>query len=91
MLNEALKRIRQSNGDSISELARRIGVSKSHISEIENKKKNPSVEYLENFARFYSIPLSHILFFSENYSPDEGRVSRITREYLGNFILNRMS
>ena len=48
------------------ELAARLGISKSYLSEIESGKKAPSVEIIERYASEFQIPASSILFFSEH-------------------------
>ena len=90
MLSEALRKIRQSSGESVSELARRLDVSKSHLSEVENNKKKPSLDLLQRFSDHYDLPLSHILFLSENFDVNEGKASRLTREYLSRFIVSQI-
>lgn len=48
------------------ELAEKLGISKSHLSEIESGKKEPSLSLLNDYSRVFKLPLSSILFFSEN-------------------------
>lgn len=47
------------------ELADRLGVSKSHISEIENGNKSPSLDLIERYSEAFKIPVSSIMFFAE--------------------------
>ena len=65
MLAEALRLIRVFHDMKQNELAARLGVSKSYLSEIESGKKAPSVEIIEKYASEFQIPASSILFFSE--------------------------
>lgn len=66
MLSEALRLIRVYHDLKQQELAERLKISKSYLSEIENGKKNPTIELIEKYATEFSIPSSSILFFSEN-------------------------
>lgn len=47
------------------ELAEKLGVSKSHISEIEKGNKSPSLDLIQRYATEFKIPVSSIMFFAE--------------------------
>lgn len=66
MLNEALRLIRVYHDLKQQELAQRLNISKSHLSEIESGKKTPSIELIHRYSEEFGIPASSILFFSEN-------------------------
>ena len=66
MINKALRLIRTFHDFTQSEMSRRLGISKSYLSEIEAGKKHPTLEILEKYSVEFDIPLSSILFFSEN-------------------------
>lgn len=65
MLGEALRLIRVYNDLKQVELAQRLGVSKSHMSEIESEEKTPSLDLLKKYSIEFGIPISSILFFAE--------------------------
>ena len=65
MLSEALRLIRVFHDFKQYEVADRLGVSKSHISEIEKGTKSPSIELLEKYSSEFRIPISSIMFFAE--------------------------
>lgn len=48
------------------QLADRLNISTSHLSEIESGKKQPSLQIMERYSSEFGIPVSSILFFSEN-------------------------
>lgn len=76
MLSEALRLLRIFHDLKQNELAERLGLSKSYISELEKGNRNPSLEVVEKYARAFNIPTSSILFFSENLSEaNEGKWS----------------
>ena len=66
MLGEALRLIRVFHDIKQQELAERIGLSKSYVSELESGKKNPSIDVVQKYSEIFGIPASSILFFSEN-------------------------
>ncbi len=65
MLGEALRLIRVYNDLKQNEMADRIGVSKSYLSEIEKGQKSPTLEIVQKYSREFSIPVSSIMFFAE--------------------------
>ena len=66
MLNEALRQIRLFHQLKQVELANELGISKSYLSEIESNKKAVSMDLLEKYAEYFSVPASSLLMFSEN-------------------------
>lgn len=65
MINEALRLIRIFHDLKQFELAERLGVSKSHISEVEKGVKNPSLDLINSYSNEFNIPPSSIMFFAE--------------------------
>ncbi|HBU98659.1 helix-turn-helix transcriptional regulator [Thalassospira lucentensis] len=66
MLAEALRLIRVYHDIKQQELADRLGLSKSYVSELESGKKVPSMEVIQKYSDAFGIAPSSILFFSEN-------------------------
>ena len=64
-LAEALRLIRVFHDLKQCELSNRLGISKSYVSEIETGRKEPSIGVISKYAEEFKIPLSSILFFSE--------------------------
>lgn len=65
MLAEALRLIRVYNKLKQYQVAEALGVSKSHISEIEKGTKTPSFALIEKYSEEFKIPVSSIVFFAE--------------------------
>jgi len=65
MINEALRLIRVFHDLKQFELAERLGISKSHISEIEKGSKTPSLDLIGRYSQEFRIPVSAIMFFAE--------------------------
>ncbi|KAB2907042.1 MAG: helix-turn-helix transcriptional regulator [Ignavibacteriaceae bacterium] len=76
MIANALRLIRVFHDLKQIELADKMGVSKSYISEIEAGKKSPSIQLIEKYSEEFKIPVSSILFFAErledqSYTPKD--------------------
>lgn len=68
MLHRALRTMRLFHRLSQVELAQRLGISNSYLSEIESGIKNPGLDLLEQYSVVFKIPTSSILLFSEQMS-----------------------
>lgn len=66
MLNEALRLVRAYHDLSQSELCAQLSISNSYLSEIEAGKKQPTLDLLNRYSEYFGIPVSSLLFFSEN-------------------------
>lgn len=66
MLHRALRLMRTYHQMSQLDMAQRLAISNSHLSEIESGKKATSLELLEKYAAFFKMPVSSILLFSES-------------------------
>ena len=58
MMGEVLKRMRAIYGYKAKELSEKLDISPSYLSEIENEKKQPTLELLERYAGVFNIKLS---------------------------------
>lgn len=65
MINEALRLIRVFHDLKQNELADKLGISKSHLSEIEKGVKTPSLDLIERYSQEFGMPISSIMFFAE--------------------------
>lgn len=61
MIAAAVRRERERTGLSLTELARRAGVAKSTLSQLESGYGNPSVETLWALAAALGVPLSQLV------------------------------
>ena len=88
MIGDALRLIRTFHDMSQRETAEALKISTSYLSEIENGKKAPSLELIEEYGRFFKIAPSSVLFFSENV--DRAKRSERIRASVSNKIMNMM-
>ena len=87
MLGEALRLIRVFHDCKAADLAVAIGVSPSHISEIEKGKKTPSMDVLQRYADYFETTPSVILFFAEGIDDDSRNAThRSVRKHLLRFL-----
>jgi transcriptional regulator with XRE-family HTH domain len=71
MLNRALRLLRTYHQLSQVQLAGRLGISNSYLSEIEKgETKEPTLELLNKYADIFNMPVSSILLFSERINAD---------------------
>ena len=87
-INRALKITRAFHNLSLAEAAERVGLSKSYISELENGKKNVSMEVLIKYSDGFSIPMSSLMIFAEKL--DENNRSRTVRNYVAVRVLKML-
>lgn len=62
-----LKKIRLVYSMSAKDLAKELDISASYLSEIENNKKNPSIDLLEKYSNIFDIKTSSIILMAEDY------------------------
>lgn len=65
MLDRALKTVREVHQIPQAVLAEKLGISKSHLSELESGKKAVSVDLLKKYATVFDVPPSTFLSFME--------------------------
>jgi transcriptional regulator with XRE-family HTH domain len=66
MLGEALRLIRVYHDLKQKQVAERLEVSTSYLSEIERGLKTPTLDVIERYAKTFDMPMSSIMFFSES-------------------------
>ena len=72
MIGEALRLIRVFHDIKLNALASDLEISKGYLSEIESSKKQPKMDLIEKYSKYFSIPSSTILFFSEELDKHKG-------------------
>ncbi len=64
MIGKNINNIRKQKGFTLSDLAKRTGISKSYLSNIERDlKKNPSIQAMEKIAAVLEVDLKTLLEF----------------------------
>ena len=65
MIRNALKTIRQYHNLNQTQLAIKLSISTSYLSELESGKKEPTLDMLQRYAKVFNVPLSSLVVFSE--------------------------
>ena len=66
MTGKALKLIRKYYNFQQNDLASKLGISRSYLSELESGKKEVSLDLLRKYSEFFKLPVSSLMLFSEN-------------------------
>ena len=89
MLPKALKLIRQYYKIKQKDMAVLLGISPSHLSEIESGKNTISIEILNKYSSIFELKASQILLFSEQLE-NEKPFSKTIRTFVADKILRIM-
>ena len=71
MVGEALRLLRIFNGYKSAELAKKLELSQSYVSELENGKKQPTMEVLDKYAKVFEMKKSTLMLFAESLEGEE--------------------
>lgn len=77
MLNRALRLLRTYHQLTQVELAKRLGISNSYLSELESGDKTPPLDLLDKYSDIFKMPTSSILLFSESLAGEGWRGGRL--------------
>lgn len=88
MINEALRLFRVFNDLKLFEMAEKLGISPSYLSEIEKGKKDPSLKLLEKYSEVFNISTSSILNFSEKLENNQKGVKAKIAQNIVNLLNN---
>ncbi|WP_339078270.1 helix-turn-helix transcriptional regulator (plasmid) [Acetobacter sp. AC2005] len=79
MIGDALRMIRVFHDLSQKNTAEKLGIAPSFLSEIEKGKKKPTLDLLQRYACEFKMPVSSIMFFSEEMAnPSKSEKLRLT-------------
>ena len=70
-MGEALSLLRIFNGYKSAELAKKLELSQSYVSELENGKKQPTMEVLDKYAKVFEMKKSTLMLFAESLEGEE--------------------
>lgn len=78
-----LKQLRTIYGYTAKEFSQEIGISAGYLSEIENNKKQPSLELLQKYSNFLDIKLSTLILLTE-------KDAALKKEGIGKLTIRKM-
>ena len=70
-MGEALRLLRIFNGYKSAELAKKLELSQSYVSELEIGKKQPTMEVLDKYAKVFEMKKSTLMLFAESLEGEE--------------------
>ena len=85
MIGDILKRTRAIYGYKASEMSELLQISKSYLSEIENNKKQPSLDLLKKYSDIYGMKLSSLILLSESY--EEANNNNKSDKFIRNMLI----
>lgn len=65
MIGNAIKLIRKYHNLNQTQLALKLSISTSYLSELESGKKEPTLDILQRYSNVFNVPLSSLVVFSE--------------------------
>lgn len=77
MLNRALRLLRTYHQLNQQELAKKLEISNTYLSEIETGSKAPSIELLQKYSVLFRMPVSSIMLFAETMESDRKPGTRL--------------
>lgn len=85
-LGKVLRLLKIARGFSSKELAEKMNVSSTFISEVESDSKKPSLEMLSKYAAALEIRRSTILYFDEEMSGKKYKYTQLLYEILKRIV-----
>ena len=89
MENEALRLIRAFHNLNRTEVAAKVGLSVSYISELESGAKKVTLDVLQKYAAGFNMPTSSIMLFAER--ADEGSATESARLAIGGKVVKMLN
>jgi len=91
MIGDTIKKLRRIYGFSASEMSKNLEISPSYFSEIENNRKQPTLELLNRFSKIFDIRLSSLILLSENLDEEDGKKGNIIARNMMLHLIDDMS
>lgn len=82
--------IRTADGLGQGKLAAELNVSRTYLCQIENGRKQPSLSFLKQFAKQFSVPLP-LLVFGEQTQQEDNKIFDELREIFAKVLVLRTS
>ncbi len=81
MLGDKIKKLREEDGLSQEELARKIKVHKNSIYNWENNNSIPAYEKLKEIADYFTVSIDYLLEEENENNDDKEKLTKALKEY----------
>ncbi len=68
---QTIKLLRTIDGQGQGETAKKLGITRSYLCQVENGRKQPSLAFLKQIAQHYSVPLSLLVFVEQTVDEND--------------------
>ena len=89
-MGEALRLLRIFNGYKSKQLADMLGLSQSYVSELENNKKQPTLEILDKYAKVFNMRKSTLMLFAESLDDNKEKINKQQKIAYAGMVLLRI-
>lgn len=79
-LGIVIQKLRKQRDISQEKFALEAGIDRKYVSDIENGKRNPSLDVIERIAKYFYIPVSRLFELSEQISRPSSSLQQIKDE-----------
>lgn len=86
MYGTSLKRLRLIYGYKAKELSELLKITPGYLSEIENNKKNPSLDLLTKYSEIFDIKLSQLIKLSEDLNDETDNKQDLEQKLIKKWI-----
>jgi len=86
MYGNSLKRLRLIYGYKAKDLSKLLEVTPGYLSELENNKKNPSLDLLTKYSVLFDIKLSQLIKINEEFHDNSGSKEDLESRILKKWI-----
>lgn len=88
-LGKTIKHIRKQKGITQSDISSNCNISMTYLSQIENNKKEPSINMLKNISDYLDIPVPVLFFLSmseDDIQPNKKEAYKIIYPSIKNLL-----
>jgi transcriptional regulator with XRE-family HTH domain len=81
-IGRTLKLVRSYHDLSQIDVANKLGISRSYLSELEAGRKTPSMDLLGQYSHEFSVPMSTLMLISEGFEENSitGRMKKVATD-----------
>ena len=89
-IGKQLKELRKSRGWRQLEVADKVGLSRSAISNIESGKRSLTLTTLQRFCELYNIDISYFDIETKNFDENVDLITRLEKVFTSEFVDDKL-